>query len=190
MAVQMRIAGQSNVADQLAQLLELAQIIKDPKAIEAAQEIARKEIALTSVEQQKADEARDFINRYPALLQELTTKEQALESTKQEQGRKFISEEAIIAARREVLEAREAEVSRKTAINEEALRTQASETKKLELYKKEIETAQKQTQRILDERDTYLQTREAELLNLKAQLAEKEKELEDKHEALKSILAR
>lgn len=57
--------------DNLSTLKDLAELIKDPKAIIEAHETARKQMALTEAEITKVEEARNFIKEYTKLSEDL-----------------------------------------------------------------------------------------------------------------------
>lgn len=79
MSAGIRIPQQVDGFDTLRELIALA---KDPSAIIAASETARKEMALTEAEKAKSDEARGFIAKYDQLAVALKTAQDKLAADK------------------------------------------------------------------------------------------------------------
>lgn len=92
MAAQTRLFQQ---ADDLGTLRELLDLAKNPKAIVDAHEEARKQVALTKMESQKAQEAREAIAKHETLSADLKQRENKLAAEKTEHElcvRQFVTE--------------------------------------------------------------------------------------------------
>lgn len=132
MASQTRIM---TAAQDLGTLRELAELIKNPKAITEAHEEARKQQALTEDEARKTAEAKDFIAKYNQLEKDLKAREDKLAADKITHAQEAAESQVAFKAESERLAIADKELSDKIKAHTESQKQLLADRKNLEAEK-------------------------------------------------------
>ena len=169
----------ANLAEMLSHLKDLADIIKDPKSIEKAHEIARQQNSLTDAEQQKVDEARAAVTQHQELHIALTKSHEKLKIDQNDHVSNVALFNEKCAAKEAQLAAAEEIINNRNAILLENEKNHADNSQQLTIEKNAFARQDKINQDELVDHRNKLVKWEAELMEDKARIAAKENDLNE-----------
>ena len=185
MSAMMRIVQQQNL---LEVFQELSELLKNPKAIEAAQDIVRDQFKLTEDEQQKAKQVRDQINIHTALSAELQQKSDDLNKSQKRHSDEINQFSKYQETEKKRLNDAQAAIDKKTHENIQRQKFNIAKSEELNQAIAAFNMQKKQHEDDLIRRENVLNDLKSDVILRNQAIESQEKLFKEKYDKLKSIM--